>query len=65
MNNSTDNAKSLWLIIFSHPALVAQGIEHWFPVPKVGGSNPLEGTIVNSKEYDFAESYRTRLVEQF
>lgn len=27
-----------------NPALVAQGIEHWFPVPKVGGSNPLEGT---------------------
>ena len=27
-------------------ALVAQGIEHWFPVPKVGGSNPLEGAIL-------------------
>ena len=28
----------------SNIAFVAQGIEHWFPVPKVGGSNPLEGT---------------------
>lgn len=27
-------------------ALVAQGIEHWFPVPGVGGSNPLEGTFL-------------------
>src|SRR5205085_37160 len=26
-----------------HPALVAQGIEQWFPEPCVGGSNPSEG----------------------
>ncbi len=26
------------------PALVAQGIEHWFPKPCAAGSNPAEGT---------------------
>lgn len=30
------------------PALVAQGIERWFPVPKVRGSNPFGGTIFSS-----------------
>ena len=32
-------------------ALVAQGIERWFPVPKVGGSNPLEGTHVKTRVF--------------
>jgi hypothetical protein len=27
-------------------ALVAQGIEHWFPKPCVAGSNPAEGTLL-------------------
>src|SRR5699024_9557809 len=27
-----------------YPALVAQGIERWFPVPKVRGSIPFGGT---------------------
>lgn len=27
-------------------ASVAQGIEHWFPVPKVEGSNPFGGTPI-------------------
>ena len=31
-------------------APVAQGIERWFPVPKVGGSNPLGGTIQSREQ---------------
>ncbi len=29
------------------PALVAQGIEHWFPKPGVAGSNPAGGTVLS------------------
>lgn len=29
---------------FAGDASVAQGIERWFPVPKVAGSNPVGGT---------------------
>ena len=39
-------------------ALVAQGIEHWFPEPGVGGSNPPERTIFqqlhNLRRYSIA-----------
>lgn len=28
-------------------ASVAQGIEHWFPVPVAAGSNPAGGTLIN------------------
>ena len=30
---------------FAGDASVAQGIERWFPVPKVAGSNPVGGTV--------------------
>ncbi len=42
------------------PALVAQGIEHWFPVPKVGGSNPLEGTV----EIEFLDMRGNHIVDK-
>ncbi len=34
------------VVFLENNALVAQGIEHRFPKPGVGGSNPPEGTKV-------------------
>lgn len=46
-------------------ALVAQGIEQWFPVPRVGGSNPSGCVICFGESMRIREYKEDRYVRQF
>ena len=46
-------------------APVAQGIEQWFPVPRVGGSNPSGCVICFGESMRIREYKEDRYVRQF
>lgn len=46
-------------------ALVAQGIEQWFPVPRVGGSNPSGCVICFGESMRIREYKEDKYVRQF